>query len=707
MPIQFEQDLNPAQLEAVHTIEGPVLVIAGAGSGKTRTIVYRLAYLAELGVPPESILLLTFTRKAAQEMLQRAARLHALDSGRGFAAVQGGTFHSLAYSVLRRFPPEGYKSDFTIMDKSDAEAIIKDAKAKLGLGKGDRSYPRASTILETIGKSRNKELELLSVMERDSFHLLPYADDFQSIASAYAQAKVDHGLMDYDDLLTRLETLLTTNPDVLEILRSRYQYIMVDEYQDTNMVQARLVRLLAGEKGNIMAVGDDAQSIYAFRGADIRNILGFPEAYPEAKVIKLERNYRSVQPILDLTNGILAQSSAHFRKELHAVRELEEDKLPALRPELLRPASDLSQARLVVEKVQKLLQRYPAHEVAVLFRAGYQSYHVEVQLNKAGVRFRKYGGVKFSEAAHIKDVLAYLRLVRNPAEILAWQRAVSHIKGIGPKTGAKLFDALLSGDQKYIESWTVKRPELKAMLDELHSLRREELSPFVLLERLMEFYRPILEAEHPDDYPRRWNGLEELLQIASSYTEMDLFLADLSLENPGPKSRDEDDEDSITLSTIHSAKGLEWSAVMIIDLVEERFPSRHALAKADDFEEERRLMYVACTRAKDYLGLFVPASLYRTGMDTMEPTISSPFLTDIPGDCYDEIRENHRPRSLVHLDPLPPSFAAPASSASLGFCQHKIFGRGKIVAHLPPDKYRVNFSGFGLKVILAQYLELE
>jgi DNA helicase-2/ATP-dependent DNA helicase PcrA len=789
--IDFQRELNEAQWEAVRSLDAPTLVIAGAGSGKTRTIVYRLAYLVEQGVDPESILLLTFTRKAAQEMLQRADAL-LLSSGTGAsgfgvgARVAGGTFHSFAFSVLRRFSPPGREERQTIMDRSDADGVLKELKQQFGFGKGDRSYPKIATIAGALSKARNKEQDVRQVLEREAFHLTAYAEDFSKLGTAYGEYKRSHGLLDYDDLLFELERLFLQRPEILDLYARRFGFIMVDEYQDTNLVQARLVRLLAGfgpgagqgaangtadgaadgtgngdgspasaPRGNVMAVGDDAQSIYAFRGANVQNILSFPQLFPGARLIKLERNYRSTQPILRLTNAVLEDSTAHYRKELYSDRE--SDELPLL----VRPISDLTQAAMVADRIEELLEEYPAEEIAVLFRAGYQSYHLEAVLSKRGMRFRKYGGLRYTEAAHVKDVLAHVRWIQNPSDFPAWQRITAHFKGMGAKTAKRLHDAYTGVGREGkkrgknpLEAAFDRWPELKTLLDALERLHETPPEPRPLLERILELYRPVMERAYPDDYPRRQAGLDELVQIAAGYKDVDLFLADLSLESPEPEAEGEDDG-AVTLSTIHSAKGLEWRAVLLLDLVEERFPSRHAMSREEDFEEERRLMYVACTRAKDFLALFVPSAIYRRGQEGTEPAMPSPFVRDLPPSLYEELRESYtgalrpsamgfssRPARLAQMarsesagrfGALAPRSEAGggdgdgAASGNLdggrnggsaerggvtdpakcGHCRHKTFGRGKIVAFLPPDKYRVNFPGMGLKVIIADYLELE
>ena len=703
--IDFDNDLNDAQREAVLTTEGPVLVIAGAGSGKTRTIVYRLAHLVESGVDPAQILLLTFTRKAAQEMLTRAEAI----LGRPLTGTSGGTFHSFAYATLRQNARDiGFDAGFTLMDRADSENVCKEAKDALELGKGDRSYPKKSTLLDMITKSRNKELSIQGLLEREAYHLSPYLDDLNAVAGEYARFKRAHALVDYDDLLFLLDELLAGNEPLRNQLQTRYRYVMVDEYQDTNLVQARIVKHLAGTRGNVMAVGDDAQSIYAFRGANVANILDFPKIFEGAKIIRLEKNYRSVQPILDLTNVILRGAATKFDKTLYS--DLRSDKLP----EVVYPLSDQTQARLVVDEIIELGRKYPLHDVAVLFRAGYQSFPLEVALTRVGIDYQKFGGIRFHEAAHVKDVLAYLRLVVNQSDRLAWQRAMDHIKGVGPKTAVKIYQAVHTRDDKYLKKMLKKHEALRELFAELDALRAMPPRPAALIERILAFYQPILIEKYPDDYPKRQAGLEQLGQIATGYTDMDQFLGDLSLD--GDPDDEKRKEDAVVLSTVHSAKGLEWSAVILIDLVEDRFPSRKAMQRADDMEEERRLMYVACTRARECLKLFVPASVYNRGSGLSDPTLPSPFVMELPAEVFERKNESYGGglRGVQPLRPATPTEKAEENTvdgpkpdpSKLGFCKHKIFGRGKIIAQPEPNKFKVNFPGFGVKTIVGDYLEL-
>ena len=734
--------LNPAQLEAVTAPDGPVLVIAGAGSGKTRTIVHRLAWLAGQGVPASDMLLLTFTRKASREMLLRATDL----LGYSIGGVHGGTFHSFAFSVLRQYRPAWAEGPVTVMDSADSASAIQQCKERLKVGKGDRSFPKTQTIIGLLSKARNKEISIGDVLQRDAQHLLPHADALESIGEAYRGYRRQHGLLDYDDLLFELEDLLKGDPEagregLAERFRERYRYIMVDEYQDTNRVQARLVRLLAGEAGNVMAVGDDAQSIYAFRGADVRNILDFPKLFPGTRVIRLEENYRSTQPVLDVANAVLAPASEGFRKNLFTTKE-NTPKTPRVR--LVRPMSDLTQANVVAARVEELLDRYQAKEIAVLFRAGYQSYHLEVALSKRGIKFRKYGGLRYAEAVHVKDVVAFVRLAINPLDMPSFERVAGLSKGVGTKTAEKIYHVAAQGDFDALRKACTKYPDLWSDMLLLDKLREHNLTPAALIEMGIEHYTPRLQAIFPDDWPRRQQGLSELAHIASAYTDLEQFVADLSLETPEDDADEFDEAGRVVLSTIHSSKGLEWDAVILLDLVEDRFPSRHALVRPEDFEEERRLMYVACTRAREDLELFVPATLYSRQNGGNEPATPSPFVRELPFSALEEWQEGYTgriskrstsfagdpafsrpsvdiPRELANPNAgrvkgvFPPPVipeakgdrAASKGGAGCGYCRHKVFGRGKIVEQLPPDKCRVNFPGFGLKVILSAFLTLE
>lgn len=706
--LDYAKALNPAQLEAVTRDDEAMLVVAGAGSGKTRVIVYRLAWLIEHGVAPESILLLTFTRKAAEEMLNRASAL----LGRELRGLSGGTFHAFAYGVLRKYPPSWLNGrPFTLLDASDAVQIIKECKETLKLGKKD--LPKNQTVLSILGKARNKELSIEEIIRRDSFHLLDFAGHIESIGKAYRNYLREKGLLDYDDLLAELERLLLDNPGAARRIRQQYRHILVDEYQDTNPIQARITRLLASDgecPARLMAVGDEAQSIYSFRGACARNILDFPKIFPGAGIVRLEENYRSTQPILDVANDILANAAESFDKKLFTARS------GGHKPRLVVPLSDASQAQLVTQSIRELLDEYPPEEIAVLFRSGYHSYALENSLRQAGIAFRKYGGLRLIEAAHIKDILSFARLAINPLDLPAFTRVASMHRGIGPKTTIRLYNQLAARDATALRHSLGRYPGLLADLAFVDDLRIRNLTPEVFFEELLNHYRPRLEERYPEDWPTRLIGLEEVGQLAHGYADIDLFVADLALESPEDETT-QDGAACVTLSTVHSAKGLEWDAVLIIDLAEDRFPSRHAQLSEEDFEEERRLFYVACTRARENLQLYAPASVYVRNENSVMPVSQSPFLRELNGSTVDKFiekyggvlqkLESHPAKSNTVRKPNTTAPAPVSRNITAGYCRHSIFGRGKIIRRIDDEKMQVNFPGFGLKIILADYLQME
>jgi DNA helicase-2/ATP-dependent DNA helicase PcrA len=431
--------------------------------------------------------------------------------------------------------------------------------------------------------------------------------------------------------------------------------------------------------------------------------------------------------VLDLSNAVLERASEGYAKRLFTRRE------GGIKPNIVRPMSDRTQAGLVAARIVELTRLYDPGDIAVLVRAGFHSFSLEVALNKMGIRFRKYGGIRYTEAAHIKDVMSFVRLVLNPLDFTAFTRMAELSKGVGAKTCLKIYQLAVAGDAAALTRTAARYPDLARDLAFIDASRQMQAPPATLLSSVVEHYSPRLEVLYPDDYPRRLQGLEQLVQIASAYSDLDMLVADLSLEDPA--RTDEEKDDAIVISTIHSAKGLEWAAVLILDLVEERFPSRHALVRPEDFEEERRLMYVACTRAKEFLELYVPAGVFDRGSGGSIPATPSPFVRELAPDLYVEWQEGYtgglvekkaapRVNTIAQAKPRPIPVPVPLEDADApgalgqgqgptippsqcGFCRHKIFGRGKIVQHLPPDKYRVNFPGIGLKVIMAAYLSME
>ena len=703
--IDYQKSLNTAQFEAVTSQNSAVLVVAGAGSGKTRTIVYRLAWLAEHGVDPSSILLLTFTRKAAKEMLSRANLL----LGQNLSGIQGGTFHSFAFQMLKIWHPLWLKDrSFSLMDSSDALDAIKHCKTKLHLGQNDRSFPKSQTILSLLSKSRNKELPLYEILSRDAYQLIPYSDDLEQLELAYRQYRREQALMDYDDLLFELEELLTTDARASEALHRRIRFLLVDEYQDTNLVQARLVRLLADAKNpastcQVMAVGDEAQAIYAFRGANVRNILDFPKHFTGTHIIRLEENYRSTQPVLNIANTILAHAEESFKKILFTRKETG---LPVF---IHKPIDEHFQANLVAKEISKLLNKYPPEEIAVLFRSGFHSYFLEACLNRMGIHFRKFGGIKYTEAAHIKDCLAFARLLLNPLDLPAFARIASMQAGIGPKTVDRLFAYIKEHNDEGLNKALNRYHDLHQDLDFVQRKRDLNQSCGELISDIVDYFEPRLKIRYTDDWPSRRQGLEEIVNMANTYSTLEDFLADLVLDN---QDNQDDYMGKLVLSTIHSAKGLEWNAVLLIGLVEDRFPSHHARAHAEDFEEERRLMYVACTRARQELHLYVPQSIFNRSANCNLPADPSPFVCEIEEDSSKNIYScgNNVSKDIEEItsrtDCSPVKRPTPKRSGITSgmTCHHPIFGEGKVLSKVDETSVKIHFMRYGEKIIRIEYL---
>lgn len=603
--IDYSKELNPAQLEAVYATEGPYLVIAGAGSGKTRVLVYRVAYLVEKGINPEEILLLTFTRKAAQEMLRRASLI--LDSR--CQRVSGGTFHSFANMILRKYAAAlGLTNSFTIMDRSDAEDTVNLIRTKLGFNKMEKRFPRKAALYDVLSKSVNKSESLDRILYSEYPQFIEWADKIKKIHHEYEAYKHAKLLLDYDDLLVYLKKLLTGHPYICAHLASRYKYIMVDEYQDTNKLQAQIICLLASQRKNIMVVGDDAQSIYSFRGANFKNIIDFPKIFEGARVIALEENYRSTQPILNMTNEIIYSARERFEKKLYTNKP--GDTLPVY----AEVEDEHAQSRYIADKILALREEgIELGDIAVLFRSGWHSNDLEIELAGRNVPFVKYGGQKFVEAAHIKDVLSYLRVVYNIHDQVNWYRLLLLIPKIGPKTAENILEEVLTLKKGFYANSEnkifQKKPQLVSLRELFKKIENNEFSPFDMLQLCREHYQPLLKEKY-DDFNKRLNDLDSLCRIAARYKSLEQFLTDMALEPPerniieaGQKDKD---DSPLTLSTIHSAKGLEWHTVFIMYLVEGHLPSYLSLEDDDAIEEERRLFYVAATRAKENLFLLKP-----------------------------------------------------------------------------------------------------
>jgi len=624
--IDYAGELNEAQYAAATALDGPVLVIAGAGSGKTRTLTYRVARLVESGVPPGQILLLTFTRKAAEEMLARASVL----VGGSCDRVAGGTFHAFANTVLRRLGRAlGLAPGFTILDRSDAEDVVNLLRTRAGLDRKERRFPRKNALLDVFSMAVNRSRSIPELVEEDYGHLAEHLDDLVRLHGAYAAYKRAQGLVDYDDLLVLLRDLLVGHPDAAAQLSRTYRFVMVDEYQDTNKLQAEIVQGLAGDHRNVMAVGDDSQSIYSFRGANFRNIMDFTRLFPDTRVVTLEENYRSTQPILRLANAVIDRAPEKYTKVLRTRRIVGEV------PMLVQCADEAAQARFVCQRILELREEGVSLDaMAVLFRSSYHSFDLELELQRHDIPFVKRGGFKFMETAHVKDVLAHLRLLANPRDAVSWHRVLLLLDGRGPKTAADVWAHL--GEAGTLLEATARlgayprrgayTKELGRLAELLAEVAAEELAVEEKVARVTGFYVPMLRHKHPEDFPKREKDLEHFLTIAARYRSLEALLTDMALEPPTDSVGDvlaaDADEGLLTLSTIHSAKGLEWQSVFVIGMVDGRFPSLYNLRSDEEVEEERRLLYVAVTRAKEHLYLSYPIDIYdrATGMVLGKPS---------------------------------------------------------------------------------------
>jgi DNA helicase II / ATP-dependent DNA helicase PcrA len=603
----WEENLNDAQRAAIEHTEGPLLVIAGAGSGKTRTLTHRVARLVSAGVPPAAILLLTFTRKASQEMLQRATRL--LDNR--CERVSGGTFHSFSNLKLRQYAScLSLSPDFAILDRSDAEDLIGLIRKETD-GSPGRPLPRKNTLADIFSRAVNKVLPIEEVVFADYPHFSELTETLVSMFGEYTRRKREHHFLDYDDLLICFQRLLQDFPDVRRRISSGHQYIMVDEYQDTNKIQAQILYLLTDATRNIMVVGDDSQSIYAFRGANFRNIMEFPSLFPNTRIIGLEENYRSTQPILDLTNIVIERAREKYSKHLFTRKE------GGAVPQMIETEDENTQSRWVVERVVELRSRGVClREMAVLFRAGFHSFDLEIELAREGIPFIKVGGFKFTESAHIKDTLAHLRVVANPYDRISWYRILQLVEKVGPRNAQRIYEAIVQAKAGLdgLFMLKVKNPEIDRLKALYRAIDAAAMPVAEMGAAVIQYYLPILKRSF-DDHPRRTKDLEQLLGIMERYGRLEPFLTDMALEPPNISAEDRlyaerDDEDRLVLSTIHSAKGLEWHSVFVIWALDGRFPSLHAQSSEEDMEEELRLMYVAATRAREGLVFTYPRQVY-------------------------------------------------------------------------------------------------
>ncbi|MGZ8604835.1 MAG: ATP-dependent helicase [Actinomycetota bacterium] len=608
------ESMNPEQRAAVEHLGGPLLVVAGAGSGKTWALACRVARLVERGVPPERILLLTFTRRAAREMLSRAEHL---TGDRGLGRVWGGTFHAVANRLLRAHGRAlGLAPDFTVLDRTDTADLMDLIRGELGLGEGERRFPRKETLADVYSRTVNARSRLADVLERGYPWCAEEIDGIRSIFEGYTERKRANHALDYDDLLLFWHAL-GAHPAAGPAVRELFDHILVDEYQDTNALQADILAATCPDGRGLMVVGDDAQSIYAFRSATVRNILEFPERFPGTTVVKLERNYRSTAPILDATNAVIARSPQRHDKTLWTEHTGGDP------PGLLTCIDERDQAEAVCRSILEHRERgTPLKEQAVLFRAGHHSDLLEVELTRRNIPFVKYGGLKFLEAAHVKGALAVLRIADNPRDEVSWFRVLQLLDRVGPAGARRVMAAIgvtAPGDPmvRFRGSAIAVPAPARGELDALRSTFGEldGLPPAPQVERVRRFLEPLLRRRYDEPEPRL-RDLEQLEQLATGFETRERFVTDLTLDPPtstsdlaGPPHVD---EDYVVLSTIHSAKGGEWDVVHVIHATDGMIPSDLSTGDPDQVEEERRLFYVALTRARDTLLVTFPLRYHRS-----------------------------------------------------------------------------------------------
>ncbi|MFZ1518776.1 MAG: ATP-dependent helicase [Ignavibacteriaceae bacterium] len=628
--INYQEELNPTQFEAASAVNGCYLIIAGAGTGKTRTLVYRVARLIELGHDPNSILLLTFTRKAANEMMKRASML--LDDR--CSKIRGGTFHSFANLTLRKYARAiGLDSSFTILDQGDSADVINLIRSQDGFITKEKRFPNKQTLNKVFSLSVNTGKKVEEIIENDYPHFIPLLDKILEINKIFTEYKRRNNLLDYDDLLVYLREFLYKGGSAVRALLAEIKFVMVDEYQDTNHLQSEIVKGLSQYSKNVMVVGDDSQAIYSFRGADFHNIMQFPKLFDNVKIIKLEENYRSHQSILDFANRINDAAVEKYKKDLYSRRG------SGSLPNIVAASTENLQSKFIVEKILDLREEgVPLKDIAVLFRSSFFSFDLELELAKANVPFQKFGGMKFVETAHVKDVMAFLRIAINPKDVISWYRVLLLHEGIGPKTAQRILDELATS-RITIKAEPDQQPEFKyhklsPLFYLLYELQKKKLLPSEMVQKVYDYYWDLFKANY-DDWNKRKKDLEIFQNIVENYTSVDTLLSDMAIEPIIESVVDVDatdkEEEYVTLSTIHSAKGLEWHSVFIIHAVEGYFPSARSIESLETLEEERRLMYVASTRAKNNLFITYPMNLYdrEAGITLSKP---SRFISDITPD---------------------------------------------------------------------------
>jgi DNA helicase-2/ATP-dependent DNA helicase PcrA len=645
--IDYRASLNDEQYAAVTAKPGPILVIAGAGSGKTRTLTYRVAYLIENGVEPENILLLTFTNKASREMLERVGNLLPHDISR----IWGGTFHSVANRLLRRHANElGFGSDFTILDRDDSNDLAVAALRAAGLDPKDKELPKGAVLCDIFGLAANTEKSIATVVTENYPYFTAIIDKLESIHRIFRDRKKIDNVMDYDDLLVYALRLLQEKEEIRKFYQEQFQHVLVDEYQDTNKIQSDFIDILAAYHHQVMAVGDDAQSIYSWRGANFENVLTFPQRFPNTREVRIETNYRSTPEILTLANYAIAANTRQFPKNLHSVRPAEKFSKPALI--CLQDANQ--QANFICQRIEEVIEEgVEASEIAVLYRAHFHSMELQMEMTRRQMPFELLSGLRFFEQAHVKDVAAFLKFALNPKDELAFKRIAGLMPGVGDRTADKLWQKLAAGAEfaaleppaKAVAPWKQwVETHRQITVEEMKNRASEQIQ--IVIDAIYEDYMKVKFT----NFQSRLEDLGQLRAFAQNFERTEEFLAQLALltnvdggpRTDGPLSG----QPCVRLSTVHQAKGLEWKVVFVIMLCDGLFPSQRSAETLDGEEEERRLFYVAVTRACDELYLTYPLTRASASFEDrwQEP---SRFITNFPRGMVNEWK----------IKPAPPAWS--------------------------------------------------
>ncbi len=637
--INYQGELTEEQLPVVTSPGGPMLVIAGAGSGKTRTVTYRVAYLVESGIPLDRILLVTFTNKAAKEMLSRVEMLLKRD----VKGIWGGTFHHVGNILLRRHAKLiGYDSNYTILDRADSKDLIDTCIAEANIDVQARRFPKGQNLQAIFGLSTNTQRSITDVVAYNYSQFESITEEVEGIFKLYQERKRKHNLMDFDDLLFYWWKLLSENKEVAEKYSKKFLHVLVDEYQDTNILQAKIINILAAAHRNLMVVGDDSQSIYSFRGAHFQNIIKFPKVYPDAKLHKLEVNHRSTPEILTLANQSIALAKEKFDKELKPNR-------PAGQKPVLVPVTTVhEQASFIAQRMLELREEgKDLNDMAVLYRSHYQSMEIQMELTKRGIPFEIRSGLRFFEEAHIKDVLAHLKVFHNPRDEISWSRILKLLEKIGPRTAEKIFNQINQSDkplEAIVSEAIVKliprggERAFKSFQGLFKELSQEVDQPAEMIKSIMHSnYEDHLKEKYPN-YHERLEDLEQLGSYSIQFKDLEELLSSLALvsgiESETVVEGEDGDKEACVLTTVHQAKGLEWKVVFVVWLADGRFPSYLSFGKDEEMEEERRLFYVAVTRARDELYLSYP--IIYSGYDGEVIMKPSRYVEEVPEDLFDK-----------------------------------------------------------------------